>query len=98
MRRCTSLEQKGAFRRIVVASLLLFFFFLPLHFHAPHESRNISNECSCNHGASTELGWVPSPDILAIAPPIFAVPAEKPKAVVSLTPKSGSARAPPISL
>jgi hypothetical protein len=94
---CTSLEQKVAFRRIVGASLLLFFFFLPLHFHALDESRHISNECSCNHGTGTQLAWLPSSDILAVAPPVFFVASEKPQAVIRLIDKSSSARAPPIS-
>jgi hypothetical protein len=93
-----SLEQKVAFRRIVGASLLLFFFFLPLHFHALDESRHISNECSCDHGTGTQLAWLPSSDILAVAPPVFFVTPEKPKAINRSSIKSSSARAPPLSL
>jgi hypothetical protein len=95
MPRFPGLGQKVGYRAIVGTSLLLFFFFLPLHFHALNQSHHISNECTCNHGTGTQLAWLPLSAILSGAPPTFFVAPEKPKALVSFANKAASARAPP---
>jgi hypothetical protein len=46
-------------RRLVGAAILLFFFFLPLHFHPVTESGQVAKECSCVHGKRTEAGLAP---------------------------------------
>ena len=90
-------ETVGA-RRLVGAALLLFVVFLPLHFHPADESRQISHECNCIHGTRTQLASIPSSVILAIAPAVFFVMAERAEALVSLAVESDFARAPPVSL
>ena len=85
-------------RRLVGALLLLFVFSLPLHFHAADESRQLSHECSCLHGARTQLASIPASAILATAPAVYFVMAERAESLVSLAVDSDSARAPPLSL
>ena len=59
----------GAPRHVRLVSLLLFLtvFFLPLHFHPVAATTHVAKECSCIHGARTEMGmgpvqvdWTPS--------------------------------------
>jgi hypothetical protein len=92
------MRENVAARRLVGAALLVFVFFLPLHFHAANESRQLSHECSCVHGTRTQLGSAPSSVIAAVAPAVLFVMAERAEALVSLAVESDFARAPPISL
>lgn len=56
-------------RRLVSAAVLVFVFFLPLHFHFSLTSQ-VAKECSCIHGTRTHLvAHVDSPTIV----PIFVV-------------------------
>jgi len=91
------MRENVAARRLVGAALLVFVFFLPLHFHAA-ESRQLSHECSCVHGTRTQLGSAPSSVIAAVAPVVLFVIAERAESLVSLAVESAFARAPPISL
>jgi hypothetical protein len=52
-------------RRAVSALALLFVFFLPFHFHSSIPSQ-MTKECSCLHGARTQLAPTASP--LTIVP------------------------------
>jgi hypothetical protein len=40
--------------RLISAALVLFVFFLPLHFHF-NTSAKVAQECACVHGARTQL-------------------------------------------
>ena len=94
----TLMEKRLGGHRIIGALLLLFFFFLPLHFHAIDESRQISHECSCYHGARTQLAPIPSLIILPISPSVFLAVVDRDHPLVSLVIESDLARAPPVSL
>jgi len=48
-----------ALRRFVSAGILLFVFFLPLHFHSVAATAHVAKECSCIHGKRTEMGMAP---------------------------------------
>ena len=98
MLRYTFMRKQVGARRLVGAALLLFVVFLPLHFHPVDESHQISHECACIHGTRTQLASTPSSAILAIAPAVFVVTAERVEALISLVVESDSARAPPVSL
>jgi hypothetical protein len=54
-------SKASAPRRVRLLSLLLFLtvFFLPLHFHPLAVTAHITKECSCIHGARTEMGMAP---------------------------------------
>jgi hypothetical protein len=54
-------SKASAPRRVRLVSLLLFLtvFFLPLHFHPLAVTAHITKECSCIHGARTEMGIAP---------------------------------------
>jgi hypothetical protein len=44
-------------RRAINLTILLFVFFLPLHFHAiTAGAAQITHECSCLHGSRTQVG------------------------------------------
>ena len=98
MLRCALIRGSVGARRLVGGVLLLFVSFLPLHFHAIDESRQLSHECSCVHGTRTQLASLPSSAVLAIAPAVFFVMAERAESLVSLAVESDFARAPPVSL
>lgn len=101
LKHMTSLALMGSRpgrHRIIGALLLLFVFFLPLHFHAVDESRQLTHECSCVHGTQTQLGSAPSSIVAAVAPAVFFVMAERVESLVSLAVESDFARAPPVSL
>jgi hypothetical protein len=55
------MKHPHALRRFVSAGILLFVFFLPLHFHSVAAKAQVTKECSCVHGTRTEAG-------LAVAP------------------------------
>ena len=48
-------------RRFVSAGILLFVFFLPLHFHPVAATAQVTKECSCVHGNRTEAGLAATP-------------------------------------
>jgi hypothetical protein len=48
-------------RRFVGAGMLLFVFFLPLHFHPVAATAQVAKECSCVHGTRTAAGLAPAP-------------------------------------
>ena len=50
-----------ALRRFVSAGILLFVFFLPLHFHSVAATAQVAKECSCLHGIRTQAGLSPAP-------------------------------------
>lgn len=45
--------------RLVSLVLFLTVFFLPLHFHPVAATAHVTKECSCIHGARTEMGMAP---------------------------------------
>jgi hypothetical protein len=55
------LKHPHALWRFVSAGILLFVFFLPLHFHSVAAKAQVAKECSCVHGTRTVAG-------LAVAP------------------------------
>jgi hypothetical protein len=55
------MKHPHALRRFISAGILLFVFFLPLHFHSIAAKAQVTKECSCVHGTRTEAG-------LAVAP------------------------------
>jgi hypothetical protein len=48
-------------RRFIGAGILLFVFFLPLHFHSVAATAQVTKECSCVHGTRTEAGLAAAP-------------------------------------
>ena len=56
-----SMKHPHALRRFVSAGILLFVFFLPLHFHPAAATAQVAKECSCLHGSRTESGLSPTP-------------------------------------
>src|SRR4249920_378122 len=48
-------------RHVRLVSLVLFLtvFFLPLHFHPVAATAHVTKECTCIHGARTEMGMAP---------------------------------------
>lgn len=63
------MKAKTRMRRLVSAAVLVFVFFLPLHFHFSLTSQ-VAKECSCIHGMRTQLAaHVDSPTIV----PMFVV-------------------------
>jgi hypothetical protein len=85
-------------RRVIAFLLLIFIFFLPLHFHPADETRRIDHECSCYHGVRTQLGSAPSPAILPVAPVVFFLIAAGAEAPARSVIQSDFARAPPVPL
>jgi len=59
------LKHPHALRRFVSAGILLFVFFLPLHFHSVAATAQVAKECSCLHGSRTESGLSPAPAVCA---------------------------------
>src|SRR5258706_12774676 len=98
MLSCSFIKNSLDARRLVGAVVLLFVFFLPLHFHAADESHQLTQECSCVHGTRTQLGSAPSSVIAAVALAVFFVMAERVESLVSLAVESDFARGPPVSL
>jgi hypothetical protein len=47
--------------RFASAGILLFVFFLPLHFHPVAATAQVTKECSCIHGTRTEAGLAAAP-------------------------------------
>lgn len=95
----TLTKKKPAGNRIIGAALLFFVFFLPLHFHALNESRQISQECSCYLGSQPQLTSAPSSAVLPFfTPNVFFILNSGAEALVSLRIHSDFARAPPFSL
>jgi len=92
-----STKQSTASRRVISAGVLLFVFFLPLHFHF-NSSAKVTQECACVQGTRTQLA------------PIFELPiyvpfiTAQPVIVESDVPRSVEwlglqcVRAPPASL
>jgi hypothetical protein len=50
-------------RRFVGAGMLLFVFFLPLHFHPVAAPVQVAKECSCVHGSRTDAGLAAAPAV-----------------------------------
>ena len=59
-------------RRFIGAGMLLFVFFLALHFHPLAATAQVAKECSCVQGTRTEAGLAPAP--AAWAPVLTAQP------------------------
>ena len=83
--------------RLVSAALLLFVFFLPLHFHFPSGAK-VAKECACVQGTRTQLALVASSTacapIIAIQPVFAAI-----KRLVSVEwPRRQCVRGPPSAL
>ena len=57
-------------RRLVSAAILVFVFFLPLHFHFSFGSQ-LNKECSCLQGVRTQLA--PSADVATIVPQVWII-------------------------
>jgi hypothetical protein len=55
------MKHPHALRRFVSAGILLFVFFLPLHFHSVAAKAQVTKECSCVHGTRTEAGLAATP-------------------------------------
>jgi hypothetical protein len=57
----TSSGRAFSVRRLRLVGLLLFLtvFFLPLHFHPAAATAHVAKECTCIHGARTEMGMAP---------------------------------------
>ncbi len=83
MLSCSFIKNSLDARRLVGAVVLLFVFFLPLHFHAADESHQLTQASSV---------------IAAVALAVFFVMAERVESLVSLAVESDFARAPPVSL
>jgi hypothetical protein len=66
------MKHTHALLRLVSAGILLFVFFLPLHFHAVAAKAHVTKECSCVHGTRTEAGLAVAP--AAWAPVLLAQP------------------------
>jgi len=64
-----STKQSTASRRIISAALLLFVFFLPLHFHFPSGAK-VAKDCACVQGTRTQLALIASS---AACAPIIAI-------------------------
>ncbi|HSE86173.1 MAG TPA: hypothetical protein VLJ79_08145 [Candidatus Binatia bacterium] len=47
-------------RRLIGGAMLLFVFFLPLHFHSAAATAQVVKECSCVHGTRIEAGPAPA--------------------------------------
>jgi hypothetical protein len=61
-----AMRTKKRTRCLVSAAVLVFVFFLPLHFHFSLTSQ-VAKECSCIHGTRTQLApHVDSPIIVAL--------------------------------
>jgi hypothetical protein len=91
-------KKKVARHRIIGALLLVFVFFLPLHFHPAHENQQISHECSCYLMGRTDLGLSPSLFILLFAPKVSFIIVSKAESLISRIVESEAARAPPFDL
>jgi hypothetical protein len=57
------MKNSNDLRRYVGAGMLLFVFFLPLHFHPVSGSGQVAKECSCVHGTRTQAGLAPAPAV-----------------------------------
>jgi hypothetical protein len=91
-------ESKFGSGQIVAALLLLFFCFLPLHFHPFDESSRISQECSCYLGGQPQLASAPSPGVLLLfTPNLFFIPIKTTETPASVEIQSDFARAPPLA-
>jgi len=55
---------------LIGAAVVLFVFFLPLHFHPAAATAQAAKECTCVHGIRAQLG--PAPDIATCAPIVGA--------------------------
>jgi hypothetical protein len=92
-----SAMQSTATKRILSATTLLFFVFLPLHFHAASGAR-VTQECACLQGTRTQLGPVASP------PAYFPIIDAQPLVLQSIVPRHTelhslqNVRAPPATL
>ena len=64
------MKNRRQLQRFIGAGILLFVFFLPLHFHPVAATAQAAKECSCVHGTRAQLG--PAPDIATCAPIVGA--------------------------
>ncbi len=84
--------------RITCAALLLFVFFLPLHFHFASSSQ-LNSQCSCLHGARAQLGLHDDTPITTAPTSTFAIPlAAQSDEWNFATPQGPFVRGPPLSL
>jgi hypothetical protein len=66
----SGIENANQLKRYIGAAVLLFVFFLPLHFHPVAATAQAAKECTCVHGIRAQLG--PAPDIATCAPIVGA--------------------------
>jgi hypothetical protein len=93
----SSLKRSIGSKRVISAAVLLFVFFLPLHFHL-NGSAKVAQECACVQGTRSQLAPISLfPDFV----PVFitqtlVLVSSVPRPIEWLGPQS--VRAPPISL
>ena len=84
-------------QQLLSAVLLLFVFFLPLHFHFSAAAQ-VSKECSCVHGTRTQLALDNAEPQVALTPHISISTPQSTYAVVSHRVRSQYVRGPPATL
>lgn len=70
----SALTQAQSCRRVLAAVVLLFLFFLPLHFHGHDAAAYTDDECVCIHGTRLQLavgvtGWIWTPSFRKVSVP-----------------------------
>jgi hypothetical protein len=84
-------------QQLIGAALLLFVFFLPLHFHFTVAAQ-VSKECSCVQGTRTQLALDDAEPRVAPMPRIGIRIASDTKSVISHQTRSHNVRGPPATL
>ena len=84
-------------QQLLGAALLLFVFFLPLHFHFSVAAQ-VSKECSCVHGTRTHLALDDAEPLIAPPPRIGILIAPNTKSAVFHQIRSRNIRGPPATL
>jgi hypothetical protein len=84
-------------RRLIGAGMLLFVFFLPLHFHSVAVKAQVTKECSCVHGTRTEAGLAVAPAVWIPVLPAQAVANESLAWLTNLRFQNHGIRAPPLT-
>jgi hypothetical protein len=82
-------------RRFIGAGMLLFVFFLPLHFHPFAAKAQVAKECSCVHGNHTDAGLAAAPALWIPVLPAQPVANESLAWLTNLRFQNHGIRAPP---
>ncbi|HWP58873.1 MAG TPA: hypothetical protein VNL14_13355 [Candidatus Acidoferrales bacterium] len=90
LRTCRS----GTGRRLIGAGVLLFVFFLPLHFHFSTTAQ-LAHECACVQGTRVHMGLAPAQIFPAPPLPAVFVVVEKPARAASRAVSQQPIRSPP---